>query len=174
MRKELLFNIIEAKKKNNEAILVILDIFENIINKYSRKLNGADTRQDLYVFLINLINNIDTKLIINYEDKQILLYFSKSLKNEYIRLSKKNAKKSKNEIYMNNELLYDCNKIESNIEILDSIRILTIYEKEIIRLIFFDGYKVSDIAKKTGKSRQAINQVKNRALKKLKKEYLTS
>ncbi|CAM2078497.1 MAG: hypothetical protein NSGCLCUN01_02693 [uncultured Clostridium sp.] len=44
MSKELIFTIIEAKKKNNEAILVILDIFENIINKYSKKLNGDDTR----------------------------------------------------------------------------------------------------------------------------------
>lgn len=103
----------------------------------------------------------------------MLLYFSKSLKNEYIRLSKESDKKNKNESYIDNELLYDCNKIESNIEILDSIRILTTYEREIIKLIFFNGYKASDIAQKTGKSRQAINQVKNRALKKLKKEYLT-
>ena len=64
-------------------------MFENIINKYSRKLNGEDTKQDLYVFLIKLINNIDELTIINYEDKQVLSYFSKSLKNEYIRLSKK-------------------------------------------------------------------------------------
>ena len=68
-------------------------IFDNIINKYSRKLNGEDTKQDLYVFLIKLINNIDEVIIINYEDKQVLSYFSKALKNEYIRLSKKMIEK---------------------------------------------------------------------------------
>ena len=94
MNKELIFKIIDVKKNNNnEGILDILAIFENIINKYSRKLNGEDTKQDLYVFLIKLINNIDELSIVNYEDKQVLSYFSKSLKNEYIRLSKKMIEK---------------------------------------------------------------------------------
>ncbi|WP_294128151.1 hypothetical protein [uncultured Clostridium sp.] len=90
MNKELIFKIIDVKKYNkDESILDILAIFDNIINKYSRKLNGEDTKQDLYVFLIKLIKNIDELSIVNYEDKQVLSYFSKALKNEYIRLSKK-------------------------------------------------------------------------------------
>lgn len=90
MNKELIFKIIAVKKYNkDESILDILAIFDNIINKYSRKLNGEDTKQDLYVFLIKLIKNIDELSIVNYEDKQVLFYFSKALKNEYIRLSKK-------------------------------------------------------------------------------------
>ncbi|MFQ9249126.1 MAG: hypothetical protein ACLR3R_17880 [Clostridium paraputrificum] len=90
MNKEFIFKIIDVKKNNkDESMLDILAIFDNIINKYSRKLNGEDTKQDLYVFLIKLINNIDELSIVNYEDKQVLSYFSKSLKNEYIRLSKK-------------------------------------------------------------------------------------
>lgn len=90
MNKEFIFKIIDVKKNNkDESMLDILAIFDNIINKYSRKLNGEDTKQDLYVFLIKLIKNIDELSIVNYEDKQVLSYFSKSLKNEYIRLSKK-------------------------------------------------------------------------------------
>lgn len=90
MNKELIFKIIDVKKYNkDESILDILAIFDNIINKYSRKLNGEDTKQDLYVFLIKLIKNIDELSIVNYEDKQVLSYFSKALKNEYIILSKK-------------------------------------------------------------------------------------
>lgn len=51
MNKELIFKIIDVKKYNkDEGILDILAIFDNIINKYSRKLNGEDTKQDLYVF----------------------------------------------------------------------------------------------------------------------------
>ena len=94
MNKELIFKIIDVKKYNkDESILDILAIFDNIINKYSRKLNGEDTKQDLYVFLIKLIKNIDELSIVNYEDKQVLSYFSKALKNEYIRLSKKNDRR---------------------------------------------------------------------------------
>ena len=40
-------------------------------------------------------------------------------------------------------------------------------------MVVLNGYSVSEVAKKTGKSRQAINQAKNRAISKLKKVYLT-
>lgn len=174
MNKELIFKIIDVKKNNNnEGILDILAIFENIINKYSRKLNGEDTKQDLYVFLIKLINNIDELTIINYEDKQVLSYFSKSLKNEYIRLSKKNDREKSNQDYNYEEIVWGHNLIESNIEVLDAIKNLNSYEKSIIKRVVLNGDSVSEAAKKTGKSRQAINQVKNRAISKLKKVYLT-
>lgn len=110
-------------------------IFENIINKYSRKLNGEDTKQDLYVFLIKLINNIDELTIINYEDKQVLSYFSKSLKNEYIRLSKKNDREKSNQDYNYEEIVWGYDFIESNIEVLDSINNLNNYEKNIIKMV---------------------------------------
>ena len=50
---------------------------------------------------------------------------------------------------------------------------LNSYEKSIIKRVVLNGDSVSEVAKKTGKSRQAINQVKNRAISKLKKVYLT-
>ena len=174
MNKELIFKIIDVKKNNkDESMLDILAIFDNIINKYSRKLNGEDTKQDLYVFLIKLINNIDELTIINYEDKQVLSYFSKSLKNEYIRLSKKNDRRKNNEDYNCEDRVWGYNFIESNIEVVDSIKNLNNYEKKIIKMVVLNGYSVSEVAKKTGKSRQAISQVKNRAISKLKKVYLT-
>ena len=174
MNKEFIFKIIDVKKNNkDESMLDILAIFDNIINKYSRKLNGEDTKQDLYVFLIKLINNIDELSIVNYEDKQVLSYFSKSLKNEYIRLSKKNDRRKNNEDYNCEDRVWGYNFIESNIEVVDSIKNQNNYEKKIIKMVVLNGYSVSEVAKKTGKSRQAISQVKNRAISKLKKVYLT-
>ena len=171
---DVIFKIIDVKKNNkDESMLDILAIFDNIINKYSRKLNGEDTKQDLYVFLIKLINNIDELSIVNYEDKQVLSYFSKSLKNEYIRLSKKNDRRKNNEDYNCEDRVWGYNFIESNIEVVDSIKNLNNYEKKIIKMVVLNGYSVSEVAKKTGKSRQAISQVKNRAISKLKKVYLT-
>ena len=136
MNKELIFKIIDVKKYNkDESILDILAIFDNIINKYSRKLNGEDTKQDLYVFLIKLIKNIDELSIVNYEDKQVLYYFSKALKNEYIRLSKKNDRRKNNEDYNYEEIVWGYDFIESNIEVLDSINNLNNYEKNIIKMV---------------------------------------
>lgn len=136
MNKELIFKIIDVKKYNkDESILDILAIFDNIINKYSRKLNGEDTKQDLYVFLIKLIKNIDELSIVNYEDKQVLSYFSKALKNDYIRLSKKNDRRKNNEDYNYEEIVWGYDFIESNIEVLDSINNLNNYEKNIIKMV---------------------------------------
>ena len=136
MNKELIFKIIDVKKYNkDESILDILAIFDNIINKYSRKLNGEDTKQDLYVFLIKLIKNIDELSIVNYEYKQVLSYFSKALKNEYIRLSKKNDRRKNNEDYNYEEIVWGYDFIESNIEVLDSINNLNNYEKNIIKMV---------------------------------------
>ena len=136
MNKELIFKIIDVKKYNkDESILDILAIFDNIINKYSRKLNGEDTKQDLYVFLIKLIKNIDDLSIVTYEDKQVLSYFSKALKTEYIRLSKKNDRRKNNEDYNYEEIVWGYDFIESNIEVLDSINNLNNYEKNIIKMV---------------------------------------
>lgn len=169
MSKDLIFKIRNIQNnKNSKDILEILNTFDSIINKYSRKLNGEDTKQDLYVFLINLIHNINYNSIVNYEDKQLLSYLSKSLKNEYIRLSKKNDKQKNNEYYNCEDKELGFNLIESNIETLDIIDTLNDYEKNIIKLIIINGYSPAEIAKKMGKSRQAINQAKIRALNKLK------
>ena len=150
MNKEFIFKIIDVKKNNkDESMLDILAIFDNIIN------------------------NIDELSIVNYEDKQVLSYFSKSLKNEYIRLSKKNDRRKNNEDYNCEDRVWGYNFIESNIEVVDSIKNLNNYEKKIIKMVVLNGYSVSEVAKKTGKSRQAISQVKNRAISKLKKVYLT-
>lgn len=92
MKYNLLNIIIDAKNKDIESINKLLLIFKNIINKYSRQLDGEDTKQDLSLFLIKLIDNIDITSASKYNDKQLLSYISKSLKNEYIKLSKKNVK----------------------------------------------------------------------------------
>ena len=56
----------------------------------------------------------------------------------------------------------------SEIEFISNLSVLTQFEAEIITLIFYYGYKVSEIAKSRNVSRQAINQAKKRAIKKLK------
>ena len=84
---------------------------------------------------INQIQNIDELSIVNYEDKQVLSYFSKALKNEYIRLSKKNDRRKNNEDYNYEEIVWGYDFIESNIEVLDSINNLNNYEKNIIKMV---------------------------------------
>lgn len=169
MSYDLLNTIIKAKKSEIESIGKILLIFENIINKYSRQLDGEDTKQDLSLFLIKLIDTIDIDLASKYNDKQLLSYISKSLKNEYIKLSKKKCKIYTFEYLDDNSINNKSINLDTNIEILDSLNHLTSYEKLILQKIFFSGYTVNELSKALKKSRQSVNQVKKRALDKLKK-----
>ena len=50
-------------------------------------------------------------------------------------------------------------------------KILTKQELTVIRMIYFTGYTVTEIANFYGTSRQAVNQMKNRALKKLRNNF---
>lgn len=168
MKYNLLNIIIEAKNKDIESINKLLLIFKNIINKYSRQLDGEDTKQDLSLFLIKLIDNIDITSASKYNDKQLLSYISKSLKNEYIKLSKKKCKIYASECLDSNHINNKSINLDSNIEILDSLNYLTDYEKWILSQIFFSGYSVNELSKNLRKSRESINQVKKRALNKLK------
>ena len=58
--------------------------------------------------------------------------------------------------------------LDTNIEILDTLNHLTEYERWILSQIFFSGYTVNELSKTLRKSRQSVNQVKKRALDKLK------
>lgn len=164
----------EIQKGNDEYLIDIVKLFENILNKYSRQLNGEDTKQDLIIFMIVLLRKIPIDRNKFYNEKQILSYISKSIKSEYIRLAKINSKKLLNEMAMDQsfDLSYDDNnllKIETN----EVMTLLTEKEKNVINLNYIKGFSISEMAELTNISRQATNQRKNSALKKLEK-YLSS
>ncbi|MBC5630511.1 sigma-70 family RNA polymerase sigma factor [Clostridium sp. NSJ-6] len=158
--------IIEIQNGNKNNIYDILIIFDNILNKYSRLLDHEDTKQDLIIFLIGLLDKIPIYEFNN--ERQILSYISKSIKYEYIRLSKINSRKLSNEVYINEDTEMYYNFDSSDIEFLDLISVLNESEKNILKLFFIENFSISEISKLMNVSRQAINQNKNRAIKKLK------
>ncbi|MCI6667221.1 MAG: sigma-70 family RNA polymerase sigma factor [Romboutsia timonensis] len=158
--------IIEIQNGNKDNIYDILIIFDNILNKYSRLLDNEDTKQDLIIFLIGLFDKIPIYKFNN--ERQILSYISKSIKYEYIRLSKINSRKLSNEVYINEDTEIYYNFDSSDLEFLDLINILNESEKNILKLFFVENFSISEISKLMNVSRQAINQNKNRAIKKLK------
>ncbi|MBU3109841.1 helix-turn-helix domain-containing protein [Clostridium gasigenes] len=78
--------ITRAKEREKGSIEELITIFSPQINKYSRVLNGEDTKQNLIISLIRIVDTISINN--SWKDKALLGYISKSLKNEYIRLSK--------------------------------------------------------------------------------------
>ena len=83
-------NIKEYKKGNKEIFREIINVFNPLINKLSKSVNGEDTRQDLLVHLLEIINKLPEEN--RFEDDKIIfaIYF-KTKSNSRRKLSKNNS-----------------------------------------------------------------------------------
>ncbi|NLZ35512.1 MAG: hypothetical protein GX889_11555, partial [Clostridiales bacterium] len=84
--------VVSYRKGNNESLLEIIEVFNPLLSKYSKLLDGEDTRQDLIIHLMSVISKINLHNKELCKDKVIVSYIAKSIRNEYIRLSKKKNK----------------------------------------------------------------------------------
>lgn len=174
MLKEL---IISAQKKNNDAMMALIDSFQPLLKKYARKLNIEDSYDDLLLGFVELIQNMDIPKLKISTDAVIVTYISRSMHNYYCH-------KLKDIIYQKQEIVMSALTCEqdyfiqnkmSSIDLQDIFvelnlrKHLTPKENMIIYLIFVKGYSSEDIAQINNQSRQSINQTKKRALKKIKK-----
>lgn len=171
MKNNIYDKLIEIKNGNHDSLEEIISILNPLIHKYSRLLDGEDTKQDLTIYLISLINKIPINKETFFENNAILAYISKSIKNEYIKLSKKHDKKRNNEIKLDLNIDMGYEELESEIEMLDLFNVLTLKEAYIMKLIYLNYLSVTEVSEFMKISRQSVNQTKNRALNKLKKLY---
>lgn len=168
--------VYKCQKGDKNSLMEIIHKFEPLLKKYSRKLNYEDAKDDLILTLIEAVIflPINTKEYLK-KDECIVGYISMAIKNQYINLSKKYCK-----IYNNETELYDNvnTRLSKNIYEYSDNKILicqllgklTSLQKEIIIKKFFKNYSDNDIAKQLKVSRQAVNRIKNRALKNMKEE----
>lgn len=170
MKSSMYTQLLEIRKGNEEIVEDIIGIFNPLLNKYSKLLDGEDTRQDLILYLLKIINKIPIDSF--NDDRAIFSYISKAIRNEYIKLSKKLDRKNINEVELNLEIEIGHENFDSEMEIIDLFKILTERESYIIKLIYVYYLSVSEVAQFLKISRQSVNKTKNRALKKLKEVYL--
>lgn len=169
---DIMKKVIKYKQGDNESLLKIIDVFSPIIDKYSRLLDREDTRQDLIVHLIKVMEKIDLHNDNFCKDKIIVSYIAKSIRNEYIRLSRIKTRRAINETELNLdlEIAYEGGDLE--FELLDTFKLLTKKEAYIMKLIYVYCLSTSEISQYMNISRQAVNQAKNRALKKIREIYI--
>lgn len=161
---------------NEGAVLEMLQRFERLLRKCARLLNYEDAYEDLVVFFLELLLNGHTKELIGKNDAVITSYISKAVKNEYIRLSKLEKTKCKlySELSEKELFIVDSHLAYYQSEppnwIIES-KGLTRCEKEVLTLLFEREMSIDEIAKLKGKTRQAVNQTKLRALAKLRHNF---
>lgn len=169
--------IISAQKKNNDAMMGLIEHFQPLLRKYARKLNVEDSYSELLLYFVELIQSMNISNLRSPSDAVIVTYINRSIYNCY-------CQKIRNIIYLKQEIAMSaltCEQtyfLQNKLSSYDSINIfielslpkhLTQKEIMIIYLVFVNGYSSEYIAKKFNQSRQSINQTKKRALKKIEK-----
>lgn len=174
----MLYDLINSVKRDDkEAMTELIDRFRPLLKKYAAKLSYEDAYEDMVLYYIELIRSIDLNKLICTKDEVIVSYINVSIINFYKKKVLKiiNDKKEIALSDLTEEQMYYA-EVKSATEDQTDIFIeyglkgfLNDNECRIIYLIYVEGYTTAEIARLSDKSRQAVNQLKNRALKKIKK-----
>lgn len=173
----MLYDLINSVQKDDkEAMTELINKFHPLLKKYAAKLNYEDAYEDIVLYYIGLIKSINLDQLVCTRDEVIVSYINVSIINFY----KKKVLKlinDKKEIVLSDlteEQMYYAD-VKSAVEDKTDIFIefglrdlLSDNECRMIYLIYVEGYTTAEIARLSNKSRQAVNQLKNRALKKIK------
>lgn len=176
----LIDDIIKIQNGDNDTTLKLIVKFDPLLKKYAHSLYYEDAYYDLLVDFIELLTNLHIDRLQYKEDGRMISYITTSIRNNYIKQLIK-LKKLKNFItfsYLSEneqyflEALTATNDTYINLDYDLFKEILTYREFLVIKMIFYEGYSVKETANKNGITRQAVNQMKNSALNKLKLIYV--
>lgn len=170
--------LIRAAQSGSDAhTLALIKKFDPLLHKLSYELGYEDAYYDLLLDYLKLILSINLDSFHNLSEASLVSYLIKSIRNSFIRLNikaKKNTIKTvpfsdlsdQQKYYTESKQVIHNDFSDFYFEQLKSY--ISEKEWEIIELVYIKGYTVSEIANQRNISRQAVNQIKKRALRKLK------
>lgn len=171
MQNHLLIKLIKDFKNQEMSVFpLIYDHFKRLIYFYSGKLFEDDATQELTVFLIELLYDINLLSFKPDKSDSLSRYIAVCLRNKYISLSKQQAKELKLSSRLFDSPLPSTNHF-SNIEISEALENLSEKQKLIIVYKYIYNYSDFEIASILNISRQAVNRLKNRGILALKEFY---
>lgn len=166
----------KAQERDQDCCYLIIRRFKGLIKKYAKKLSYEDAENDLVCYFVELIYTFPLQKFREDEEGRIISYISSCIVNRYYFLLKKIIEK-KNELYileMSEEQQYmieaklSCYDSYENLFLEDIQKQLSKKEWYLLKSIYLQGLSPSEVAKKEGVTRQAINQAKLRILVKLR------
>ena len=169
----------KSQSGDGDATLMLIEKFNPLLKKYAYKLRYEDAYNDLVIDFIEMLHNIQVDCIHNKNEGGIVSYICTSIHSSYIKKLIE-IKRLRNLILFSDlneseqyyiENLSSTNDTYCNCELSFVKGILTKPEMSIIKMIYCSGYTVMETAHVYDISRQAVNQMKKRALKKLKNAF---
>jgi RNA polymerase sigma factor (sigma-70 family) len=169
--------IIESKNGSSDAMLLLVQKFDPLLKSYTKRLYYEDAYYDLLLGFVEIVMNLNFDRIKNKSESVLVSYINVSMKNLYIRISKshKLLHNMVNYSSLTEQELYqvECADSASDVyfknDLIQRPKMLSNQEYEVLKMLFQHNIPITTIAKKYGITRQAINQTKNRAIKKLRR-----
>lgn len=172
-------DILASINKDSSSMEKLISRFAPLLNKYSRRMYSEDAKQEITLFFLELLHKIPSELLTVQSEGKIVNYISASIKHYYIQQKDKEHAVPVIQYFEDNQKLLSSPPKEyvpydhhNNLLLCELKTILTQTEFEIIVLLYFYQYSISQIALIKKRSRQSINQTKLKALQKLKKTYI--
>ena len=167
-----------AQAGSDEAMMKLMERFERLLKKYARLLRYEDALSDLTLEFIRLIRAIRLERLASNNDGALVNYIVQAVKHSYYKLVKQAVEVSYQETCFTDLSEEQLHKVDAQnatddtdewFEFLSHFPagVLTERAQSILTKEFYFGMSSAEIAEQEGVSRQSVNQIKQRALKKL-------
>lgn len=164
-----------AQADDKKAMMELIDKFSPLFRKYARKLDYEDAYEDIVLFYMEMIRSMDPDRIASQEDGAVVSYINISIINYYNKRVRKMIQHER-EVALSDlteEQKYYVEARAAKPNQIDGLgelgirELLSEKEYRIIYQIYEEGYTAAEITRISKKSRQSVNQLKHRALKKI-------
>lgn len=166
-----------AERGDQDALLRLIEKFDPLIHKYGKKLQYEDAYEDLLADFIELVRSGRFEQLENTSDGAVVNYTAKSFYRMYLKRLKRMIETKVPVVHVDDmsplqldaTLYRFCIYNDSRIQEYFPCRILTRKEKAVLICIYEHDMSVAEIAKHFHVTRQNVNQIKKRAISKLRK-----
>ncbi|MBQ2286103.1 MAG: sigma-70 family RNA polymerase sigma factor [Clostridia bacterium] len=169
--RELIKIVKEIKNQNMTHFGEMYAVFDRLIKVYGARIEFEDAVEELTVFLLELIYDIDIDRFKPDNSDALCRYIAVSLRNKYIILSKK----ADRHILESCELLdysgAEYSEQDTKIALADGLRLLSDRQRQAVVARYIYGFSDAEIAEKLNITRQAVHGLELRALSILRRYY---
>lgn len=163
-----IISLIQKIRTDKEAFKELVDKMEPLIKKYTRLLY-KDEKEDVRAEMTMTLWEAVIKLKYCEKDEECLTFLCTALKNRFYELYRKSRKEHDNQVFAENEDIFDSGKVENMTDLddvifnIDAELFLKEYggkKREIFRMIIMGNESDTEIAEVFSVTRQYVNRMR--------------
>lgn len=171
----MLIESITLAQRDNKELEALIYRFRPLIRKCGRQLHIEDGEQEMVVAFIELIKRFRPERLRSQDDGKVVQYIKNAMNYSCFKIYKKHHNPiatiiSLEEITVKEEAAYLTGSDQSQDMQLDQTFQLDLLTEKELFLMFEKSISAAAIARRWGCSRQSVNQIKLKALNKLKSQ----